>query len=244
MPERVAKIAEAGFRNIETWKNKAEDLQPLSKACTENGVSLVSVVLSFPSAKETALTTPSTHGAFLEAFDRNSDAALAAGCSSGIVCTGNTDLTVNIATQKQYVIDALQKAAPIAEKKGFSIHVEALNTKVNHAGYFLDDPNTGYEIIKAVGSSRVKLLFDIYHMQIMHGFLTNSILDNLDLISHFHAAGVPGRHELINNEINYRFLAEKIALSSYSGYFGLEYFPELPSADSLAGSAKLFNGLL
>ena len=234
MPERIEPIAKAGYSFIETWHSDKQVLKDIGIACQAYDVSLVSIVLNIPNAKETALTTPETHGNFLERVDCNSDHALSAGCSMGIVCTGDAVEGVSFEEQKQNVITALRQAARMAEKKNFLLVLEALNTRIDHhPGYFLDDPQVGFDIIKAVASPQVRLLYDIYHMQIMSGNLTQTITDNIELIGHFHAAGVPGRHEISNGELNYRYLFDSINKSGYKGFVGLEYIPELDSAESL-----------
>ncbi|MBT9151080.1 MAG: Hydroxypyruvate isomerase [candidate division WS2 bacterium] len=77
------------------------------------------------------------------------------------------------------------------------------------------------------------MLYDIYHMQIMDGNLIQTITNNIELIGHFHAAGVPGRHEISNGELNYRYIFDRIEKSGYKGFVGLEYIPALDSAESL-----------
>ncbi len=233
LAERVKQVASAGYSFVETWKSDKQVLKDLKSACQTHAVSLVGIVLNPPSNKKTSLTTPETHGCFLEAIDRYSDYALFAGCRMGIVCTGNAVQGVGLKQQKQNVIIGLQQAARIAEKKNFLLVLEALNTHIDHPGYFLDDPQIGFDIIKAIGSSQVKLLYDIYHMQIMDGNLIQTITNNIELIGHFHAAGVPGRHEISNGELNYRYIFDRIEKSGYKGFVGLEYIPALDSAESL-----------
>jgi hydroxypyruvate isomerase len=231
--ERVAAVSAAGFNYIETWQSDRATLSEINKACDDNGVSLVSIVFSDPGNIACALTTPETHHSFLEHLDRVSDNALSIGCRTGVVCVGNDNKEYSSKQQSVYIIDALEKAAELAENKGFNIIVEALNTRVDHAGYYLDDPYTGFEIIRAVDSFHVKLLFDVYHMQIMSGNLAQCISEHIDLIGHFHIAGVPGRHEIIDNEVNYQYVINKIIESGFKGFIGMEYFPKKDSAESL-----------
>jgi len=108
-----------------------------------------------------------------------------------------------------------------------------LNTRYDHPGYWLASSDRGAEICRRLGSPRMKLLFDCYHMQIMEGDLSRHIERNIDVIGHFHSAGVPGRHELFNGETNYPMVLGKIHAMGYAGIFGLEYAPELPDAESL-----------
>ena len=90
----------------------------------------------------------------------------------------------------------LKRVAKIGEDAGITICLELLNSKVDHKDYQCDHTKWGVEVVKAVGSPRVKLLYDIYHMQIMEGDIIRTIRDNIQYIGHFHTGGVPGRHEL------------------------------------------------
>jgi hydroxypyruvate isomerase len=122
---------------------------------------------------------------------------------------------------------ALSRAASIAEKAGFTLLLEPLNTHVDHAGYYLDSSAEAAELVRGVASPNLKLLYDIYHMQIMEGNLISTIQRHLDIIGHFHAAGVPGRAELDGGEIDYPRILQFLARSGYRGGFGLEYSPAL-----------------
>ena len=93
-------------------------------------------------------------------------------------------------------IEGLSKIKPLAEQHGVTVCVELLNSKVDHKDYQGDHTAFGVEVMKGVGSPRVKLLYDIYHMQIMEGDVIRTIRDNIAYIGHFHTGGVPGRHEL------------------------------------------------
>ena len=97
-------------------------------------------------------------------------------------------------------VPCLQQIAKMAEAEGVTVCVELLNSKVDHKDYIGDHTSYGVEIVKRVGSPRIKLLYDVYHMQIMEGDVIRTIRDNWDYIGHFHTGGVPGRHELDRSE--------------------------------------------
>jgi len=145
------------------------------------------------------------------------------GCSTFIGLSG--DLHGLCDSEKILLVENLKRAAEIAEKANITIVLEALNSIYDHKGYYLDSAYIGFEIVKAVNSPSIQLLFDIYHMQLMQGNLVNTISDNIDFIGHFHMAGVPGRHELIENEINYPFVLRAVKKAGYKKYVGLEYWP-------------------
>src|SRR6266404_7563408 len=115
-----------------------------------------------------------------------------------------------------------------AEDKGINICMEYLNSKVNHKDYMFDHIAWGVDVMKRVNSPRVKILFDIYHAQIMDGDIVRNIRDHFQWIGHFHTGGNPGRHELDDTqELNYRFVAKAIAELGYTGYVGHEYSPAM-----------------
>ena len=113
-----------------------------------------------------------------------------------------------------------------AEDKSITICMEYLNSKVNHKDYMFDHIAWGVDVMKRVNSPRVKILYDIYHAQIMDGDIVRNIRDHFQWIGHFHTGGNPGRHEIDGTqELNYRFVAQAIAELGYTGYIGHEYSP-------------------
>ena len=122
----------------------------------------------------------------------------------------------------------MNKVKAHAEDKGVTICMELLNSKVNHPDYMCDHTKWGVEMAKRVGSPRVKLLYDIYHMQIMEGDVIRTMRDNLQYIGHLHTAGNPGRNEfdLDTQELNYRGIAKAVVDMGYTGYLSHEYSPK------------------
>ena len=123
-------------------------------------------------------------------------------------------------------VASLNRIKAHAEDKGVNICMEYLNSKVNHKDYMFDHLAWGVDVMKRVNSPRVKILFDIYHAQIMDGDIVRNIRDNFQWIGHFHTGGNPGRHEIDETqELNYRFIAQAIADLGYTGYVAHEYGP-------------------
>jgi hydroxypyruvate isomerase len=121
-------------------------------------------------------------------------------------------------------VAGLNKIKAFAEEHGVTVNLELLNSKVDHKDYQADHSMWGIEMVKRVNSPRVKLLFDIYHMQIMEGDICRTIRDNFQWIAHFHTGGVPGRHEIDGTqELNYHFVAQTIAELGFTGYIAHEY---------------------
>jgi hydroxypyruvate isomerase len=120
----------------------------------------------------------------------------------------------------------LNKVKAQAEDKGVTICIEYLNSKVNHKDYMFDHIAWGVDVMKRVNSPRVKILYDIYHAQIMDGDIVRNIRDHFQWIGHFHTGGNPGRHDIDESqELNYRFIAQAIAELNYTGFISHEYSP-------------------
>lgn len=126
-------------------------------------------------------------------------------------------------------VKGLKRLMPIAEKHKVTVVLELLNSKVDHKDYMADHTAWGVEVCKRVGSERLKLLYDIYHMQIMEGDLIRTIRDNIQYIAHFHTGGNPGRNEIDSTqEINYRAVMTAIVATGYKGFVGQEFVPKNP----------------
>jgi len=120
----------------------------------------------------------------------------------------------------------LNRVKAHAEDRGINICMELLNSKVNHKDYMCDHTAWGAGVMKRVNSPRIKLLYDIYHLQIMEGDIARTIRENIQWIGHFHTGGNPGRHEIDGTqELNYRFIAQVIGDLGFTGYVAHEYSP-------------------
>jgi hydroxypyruvate isomerase len=145
-----------------------------------------------------------------------------------------------------HCVKGLKQVVGHAEKKGVTICMEHLNTRDDshpmkgHPGYQGDDLDWVGQIIRRVGSERMKLLFDIYHVQIMHGDLIRRIEQNKDIIGHVHTAGNPGRGELDDKqEINYAPVMRKLLAIKYTGYVGQEFIPTRDPREGLRQAVRL-----
>jgi hydroxypyruvate isomerase len=121
-------------------------------------------------------------------------------------------------------VEFLNKVKAHAEDKGVTISIEVLNSKVNHRDYMFDHMAWGVDVVRRVNSPRVKILYDIYHAQIMDGDIVRTIRDNISLISHFHTGGNPGRNDIDETqELNYRHVMQEIAALGFTGFVTHEY---------------------
>jgi hydroxypyruvate isomerase len=244
--QRLAAAAELGFRNVEMWfvdmsyKGKGEDLARMAQ---KHGLTITNTVIGAPDGSiGGGLTNPANRAVWLERTKMTLAFNASAGIAATIVCTGNDVAGMTDAQMLASVIEGLKATVALAEKAGVTLLLEPLNTRYDHAGYWLSSSDRGAEICRKVGSPRMKLLFDCYHMQIMEGDLLNHIRRNIDVIGHFHSAGVPGRHELFDCEVNYPFLLKQIESLGYKGVFGLEYAPTLGHEESLRKVRKYLAG--
>jgi hydroxypyruvate isomerase len=137
-------------------------------------------------------------------------------------------------------IAGLGRIKPLAEEHDVTVVVELLNSKVDHRDYQGDHTHFGVQVVKAVNSPRVKLLYDISHMQIMEGDIIRTIQQNKDWIAHYHTGGVPGRNELdATQELQWATIAKAIVDMGYSGYFAHEFVPKRDPMTSLREAVEL-----
>ena len=134
----------------------------------------------------------------------------------------------------------LERVTPMAEDLGVTIIMELLNSKVNHPDYQCDTTPWGVELVRRVDSPRFKLLYDIYHMQIMEGDVIRVIRDNIDALGHFHTGGNPGRNEIDETqELNYKAISKAVADTGFDGYYAHEFIPLRDPMTSLRQAVKL-----
>ena len=180
------------------------------------------------------------HAAVEKAMRALIDQAAAVKAPNVIVLSGNRR---GLSDEKgaDNVVAFLNKVKAQAEDKGVTLCMELLNSKVNHPDYQCDHTAWGVDVCKRVASPHVKLLFDIYHMQIMEGDIIRTIKANLQWIAHFHTAGNPGRHEMDDTqEMNYKGIAKAIADSPFQGYVAHEYSPTRDPLQSLEETLTMF----
>jgi len=172
-----------------------------------------------------SLNRTENHERLEKAMHAAIDEAKAAGAPNIITFSGNRKGMAD-AEGADHCVAFLNKVKAHAEDAGINICMEYLNSKVNHKDYMFDHIAWGVDVMKRVNSPRVKILYDIYHAQIMDGDIVRNIRDHYQYIGHFHTGGNPGRHEIDDTqELNYRFVAKAIAELGYGGYVAHEYSP-------------------
>lgn len=176
------------------------------------------------------------HHAFVEEKLREAiDVAESVNCQKVITFTGMREPGISDSTASRNCLECWKRVIPYAEKKKITLCLEHLNSRDNshpmkgHPGYFGDDVELCIDLVKKVDSPSMKLLFDIYHVQIMHGDVISRIRQHHPFIGHYHTAGVPGRGELDGTqEINYPAVLRAILETGYSGFVAQEFIPTWP----------------
>ena len=215
-----------GISEEEGLANTVAFINKIKAAAEDKGVTLCLELLN------SKVNHKENHAALEPQYREAIERAAAAGAPNVIALSGNKR---GIADEEgmDNTVTFLNKIKALAEDKNITVCLELLNSKVNHKDYQCDRTWWGVEVMKRVNSPRVKLLYDIYHMQIMEGDIIRTIRDNIQYIGHFHTAGNPGRHELdATQELNYKAIAQAIVDAGFTGYFAHEYGPV---GDPLAG---------
>jgi hydroxypyruvate isomerase len=175
----------------------------------------------------------------LRIINESIEAASSAGFRNVICFSGNAR-GIDRKTGMKNCAEALRKIVSVAEKKKVILNMELLNSRVDHADYMCDLSAWGIELCKQVASDHFKLLYDIYHMQIMEGDIIRSIQSNHKYFGHYHTGGNPGRHEIDHTqEIYYPPIAKAIAESGFDGYLAHEFLPTGDTLESLSQAVKI-----
>ena len=193
--------------------------------------------MGYPSQRRDFLTTgfndPANHAMLLGELEATLPRAAAAGVPNVIAMFGNRKGRADD-LGRDACIEGLNRIKALAEDVGVTICMELLNSRVDHADYMGDRSEYGVSVVSAVNSPRVKLLYDIYHMQIMEGDIIRTIQGNAAWLGHYHTGGVPGRHEIDGTqELNYHAICEAIKGTVYQGYVAHEFEPTRPPMESL-----------
>ena len=201
---------------------------------------LCAMVSGVPGGIEDGFNALENHDKIADFFERTCPIVANVGFVNIICFSGNRRGMTDEKGLENCAI-GLKRVTPIAEKHKVNIVMELLNSKVNHKDYMCDHTAWGVELCKRVGSERFKLLYDIYHMQIMEGDVIRTIRDNIQYIGHFHTGGVPGRHEIDNTqELHWRPIAQAIADLKFDGFVAHEFVPTRDPMTSLKQAIEIF----
>jgi hydroxypyruvate isomerase len=243
-------------QSVARWCYQKIGLDDLARAGAEIGLSGIDLIdhEEWPVAQKYGLVPAMTPGAgtIPDGWNRrenhtklekemreNIERAAAAKVPNVITFSGNRRGLADDAG-RDICIAGLNRVKKMAEDSGVTICLELLNSKVDHKDYQCDHSEWGVTVVKSVDSPRVKLLYDIYHMQIMEGDIIRTIRESIQYIAHFHTGGVPGRHELDETqELQWRTVSKAIADLNFQGYFAHEFVPVKDPLGSLKSAVEL-----
>jgi len=232
LPEFCRAVAEMGLTAVDLLE---EDEWPIAR---QAGL-VCSMGYAGGGSIKDGLNVKANHDAIVRNFERTIPRAAALQVPNVITFFGNKRGMSDDEAMTNCVA-GLNRVKKIGEDHGVTICVELLNSKVNHADYQGDRTAFGVAIVKAVDSPRVKLLYDIYHMQIMEGDLVHTITDNHQYIGHYHTGGVPGRHELDETqEVNWPAVCRAIVDTGFHGFVAHEFVPTRDPLTSLREAVAL-----
>ncbi|THF50806.1 TIM barrel protein [Allorhizobium terrae] len=230
MSDRIRAAAAAGYEKAEfhLWRDK--DVDACASALQETGLALTSICVD----PRRSMVDPAQHDELLAALTDSIETSKKLGHVPLILASGFTRDGVSQQEHIAAAIDVLKRAATIAEKAGVLLVVEPLNDRIDHPSMFLVNTTLALDILEAVGSPHVRLLFDLYHSQVMGEDLAQVLSGRMHLIHHIQVADLPGRNEPGTGQHDWPFLLKTLTELGYDGALGLEYRPTLPTDASLA----------
>ena len=232
---RFKAAKDAGFDCVEFWSWTDKNLDAVKTASEKAGIAIASM----SGDRDFSLVDPEHKTRYIEFIRKSVDAAKKIDCGILVIHSNalgeggkvvdhyaNLSHTVKLCS----MFDTLKELAPIAEKAGVVLVLEALNTTLDHVGNFLETTRMGAEMTRIIGSRNIKLLYDVYHMQMNEGSICDTLSAYADQIGYIHAADTPGRHEPGTGEINYAQVLRHLEKIGYAGIVGYELFPAKDSA--------------
>ena len=221
--DRITAAANLGFTAVEFWTWRDKDLEAIAARCADCGVT----VTQFTAWGFTpGMNDPANHDAVEEEIAAACTAAHLLGATRMTVVGGDDQPGMSPAVMHGHIITALRRVAPIAEREDVMLILEPMNIRVDHPGHCLYGSPPAVRICRQVSSPRVKLNWDLYHMQISEGDLCGRLKDGFDQVGYVQLADHPGRMEPGTGEIQYGRVLHRLRELGYDGYIGLECTPE------------------
>ena len=234
LPERITAAADVGFAGVEIQRPYGEDLDELARRLEAAGVECTLLNTPYGDTEATKFgraAIPGEEAAFADDLKLAMDSAEALGCTRVHVMSGTVPEGGDPAAHRQTLLSNLRAGAVAASARGMTLHIEPLNLTDN-PGYFLVGQAMAHSIVEEAGMGNVGVQFDLYHAQMSEGLIANKIGRFLAKSAYVQFAGVPGRHEPDNGEMNYEFLFGMLEDAGYDGWVGAEYRPR---GETLAG---------
>ncbi|MFQ6035744.1 MAG: TIM barrel protein [Sedimentisphaerales bacterium] len=252
--ERIVKIGRIN-QSVCRWCYRQFSLDELCTIAKKMGLKAIDLLRpnDFPTVKKHGLVcsmisthslrkgmnNKDNHAECIAKLRESIDAAAESGFPNVISFSGNRDGIADCLGIEN-AVEGFKQIVGYAEKKKVNICIEYLNSKVNHKGYMFDNMAWGVEVCKRVGSQRLKILYDIYHAQIMEGDIIRTIRDNTEYIGHYHTGGNPGRNEIDQTqELYYPAIMRAIADTGFAGYVAHEFIPKGEPLESLTYAVRI-----
>jgi hydroxypyruvate isomerase len=250
LPAQIEKVAEAGYQGFEFGDWRAADANQITKLKNKLGLECACIVGNRSvNPIGMGLCDPAERDGFLTELRASTEAAKRFETTRLVVLTGFKVPRLSREAQRASIVEGLKRGHDIVAPHGVSMIVEPINTLAaveplnphgdNHANYFLDRMPEAFGIVRDAGSPYVKILYDIYHVQIMEGNLIETIRKNIRDIAHFHVGDVPGRHEPGTGEIHYGNVFKAIRETGFSDFVAMEYVPSKDAMTTLREARAL-----
>jgi hydroxypyruvate isomerase len=242
--ERLAKVAEAGYSNVELVGEYNKDHWTPADFDRANAArKRLGIQFDATAGLHNGITNPATHGAFLAELQQALTPMETLACPAMIVLSGNVVPTLTHAAQHDACIEALKRAARLVEGRQIAgqpvrLLLECIHLEEN-PHYFLTSANEAIEIVRAVNHPQVQFLYDIYHEQMSFGNLIDKLDKHIDVIGLVHIADVPGRHQPGTGEINYGNIYKKLAELNYRHNVAMEFLPVGDPVETLRAAKQL-----
>lgn len=243
--DRFAAAKADGFDAVEFWEWRDKDLDATRAAADKAGIR----INGFNGDRDYSLVDPTHKENYLNALRDSMNAAIKLGAPTvtihsnalgdgGVVVNHYDELSDTVKLCAMY--DTLLAAAALGEETGIRCNLEALNITTDHVGNFLKTTQMAAEMIRLIGSDKLKVLYDVYHMQLNEGCICDTISTYGDTFGHVHVADAPGRHEPGTGEIDYRHVMRHLASCGYEGMVGFELFPQGDNAAAIKAIMGIF----
>lgn len=243
--ERFQAAKDDGFDYVEFWSWTDKDLDAVKAAADKADIR----ISGFNGDADYSLIDPAHKELYLAFLRQSVAAAQKIGAESvtihsnalgegGIVVNHYDELSDTVKLCSMY--DMLLECAKIAEESGITMNLEALNITTDHVGNFLKHTQMAAEMIRLIGSPKLRILYDAYHMQLNEGKICDTITEYFDTIGHVHIADAPGRHEPGTGEINYKHVVRVLEELGYTGRVGCELMPKTTTAEAVKAIMKIF----
>jgi hydroxypyruvate isomerase len=243
--QRFLAAKNAGFDMVEFWSYVDKDLDQIKALSREAGIG----ISGFNGDADYSLVDPGHKEKYLTFLGRSLEAAKKIGAYSVTIhsnALGDGGIVVDHYTQLSHTVklcsmyDMLKEVAVMAEESGISCNLEGLNITTDHVGNFLVNTQMAAEIIRLINSPKLKILYDVYHMQLNEGSICDTLTKYIDTVGHIHIADAPGRHEPGTGEINYPNVIKHLHGLGYQGTVGCELFPKTTTDAAVKAIMEIF----